>query len=314
MARTKFQIPKDLTHLQQFFACYFHDTWTDEYTSHREAISDYLRGTQNDHIRNAMTELEWLLVWLKEQDADDLKIGDILYDSLQLNYYPPGDGTTYEDWLTFLHQQLLARLASDATSNDPPPISSKLPSPQPIPRVVTKSNLPRVLLIVLLCACFLVWLYVTHAKHPNSTPPPLQSAIAEPYVPKPPPADPLPRHCSVKTFSRYRYDVVIDNQGWFDTGIAVNENWLDALVVGNDCPWIVRIGNQQDAAYALSAKDYRFGSVTMCGGTILIRMDSNRCVCPASICTMKVKIRIGPLGDALAGSAGNYLSPIFDER
>src|ERR1700733_6261079 len=105
--RPKITIPKDLPELAQFFGGYFRPDWPQQYGTVGVAIARYLSDTPKARVREAVTELDWLLGWLDKQNFEDSSISedpatyvisDILHDNLHLNYYAPDDGQSNKEW------------------------------------------------------------------------------------------------------------------------------------------------------------------------------------------------------------------------
>jgi hypothetical protein len=96
--------------LYRLFGLYFHQGWDDRFRDEAEAMDRYAQLYPSAKLREAIDELDHLLA--AEYSEPDLR--RIVAKDLEANFYAPGAGLTYQQWLRNLRALLATRLARQA--------------------------------------------------------------------------------------------------------------------------------------------------------------------------------------------------------
>jgi hypothetical protein len=91
----------DFPTLSQFFGCYFHQDWVDEFSSTEDAITAFRTGAPPEAIESVCEELDRTLLLL-EQGEDSQKV----LQELGCYYNPAAAGLTTIDWLEQVQEKL----------------------------------------------------------------------------------------------------------------------------------------------------------------------------------------------------------------
>jgi hypothetical protein len=87
--------------LGQLVGAYLHQDWDIDYGSWSDAVDAYLQEAQPEAISEARRELTALI----SENPSEERIRDEM-DQRGCSYYPPGDGTSYREWLDELGHKL----------------------------------------------------------------------------------------------------------------------------------------------------------------------------------------------------------------
>jgi hypothetical protein len=91
-----------LSTLSQFFGCYFHQDFIEEFGSPESALNVFLSESSKDLIKLTSEELDYLI---------SLKLSEIklsmLLDKLSCDYLPNSDNLTINEWLTILSKAMV---------------------------------------------------------------------------------------------------------------------------------------------------------------------------------------------------------------
>lgn len=93
----------DYPNLEQFFSCYFHQDWTEEFDSPDDAIDAYLASENAETKLNAGNELKKLL----DAFSDNQSLQQVL-DSLGCYYDSSADSLEVNEWLKSVFSKLEA--------------------------------------------------------------------------------------------------------------------------------------------------------------------------------------------------------------
>jgi hypothetical protein len=98
----------DLPALEQFFGCYFHQDWVDEFSTSEQAVSAFKIGSAIEDINSVCEELGRLLL-LPEQGEE---LQNVLRE-LGCYYNPAAVGLTIPGWLEQLQENLNCNCTND---------------------------------------------------------------------------------------------------------------------------------------------------------------------------------------------------------
>ncbi len=89
--------------LEQFFGCYFHQDWLDEYENEEMAIKGYVDDDGSEAAEHVARELDKLL----ELGLPETELDTAMYWDLHCYYDPKPDGVTMSDWLRWVRATLI---------------------------------------------------------------------------------------------------------------------------------------------------------------------------------------------------------------
>ncbi len=107
------KLNKRFPDLEQFFGCYFHEDWMDEYENEEMAIKGYVDDDGPEAAHNVAHELDKLL----ELELPEAELEGAMYRELHCYYAPEPDGISMSEWLRWVRSMLVKYAQSAAAKN-----------------------------------------------------------------------------------------------------------------------------------------------------------------------------------------------------
>lgn len=101
--------------LEQFFGCYFHQDWREEYASEGLAIKDFVYNDGPEEARNTVEELNKLL----SLHVAETELEKAMYAEFGCYFNPAHHGQSMTNWLRWVRDTLVKYAAEKAAQENP---------------------------------------------------------------------------------------------------------------------------------------------------------------------------------------------------